>query len=223
MVQRQVAYKVWIQNIVTSPFIEQAGEWDPNYIAFQEKQVSRVNIIATIVEVYQDTEKGFANITVDDGSATIRVKAFKDDLYLIKDCKPGDLVNVIGRIRKYQDEVYLSPEIVAKLSNPNWELLRKAELLRDIGKYSHEVPAFDGKRDLYIEVAEQKQTVQETLDPSAAVRQKILTYIEKQEESSIQGVIGILEIPQEEAQALVKELLKDGEIYQSRPGYVRLV
>ncbi len=222
MVKRQVAYKLWIQNIVNSQFVEQPGEWDPNYIAFHDKQVSRVNIIATVVDVYKDEEKGYANITLDDGSATIRAKAFKDDLYLLKDIKQGDLVNVIARVRKYQDEIYLAPEIVAKLSNPNWELLRKAELLKDLGKYSREIPAFQGQRDLYQEVSKPVK-IEEKEDSSSATRHKILAHIEKHEEPSMQDLIAASGLPQEEAQAIIKELLKEGEIYQPRPGYVRLV
>jgi len=223
MVTRQVAYRLWIQNIVASPFVEQQGEWDPNYISFKDKQISRVNVIATVVDVYHDAEKGFASITLDDGSATIRAKAFKDDFYLLKDAKQGDMVNVIGRVRKYQDEIHLAPEIVAKISNPNWELLRKAELLKDLGKYSREVPSFQGQRDLYQEVSEQPHTVQEKLDPSASVRQKVLEHLERQGESSTQDIIAASGLSQEEAQEMIKELLKQGEIYQSRPGYVRLV
>jgi len=42
----------------------------------------------------------------------------------------GDLVLVVGRVRKYEDEIYISPEIVKKV-NPNWELVHKLILFNE--------------------------------------------------------------------------------------------
>src|SRR3989344_2833756 len=115
MVQaRQVAFRVWLQQVVSGSFVEQSGEWDPNYVLVGDKFVARVNVVATVVDTFIAADKSYATITLDDGSAVMRAKSFKDDVYLIENLNLGDSVLVVARVRKYQDEVYLAPEIVVK-------------------------------------------------------------------------------------------------------------
>jgi len=219
MVQaRQVAFRVWLQQVVSGSFVEQSGEWDPNYVLVGDKFVARVNVVATVVDTFIAADKSYATITLDDGSAVMRAKSFKDDVYLIENLNLGDSVLVVARVRKYQDEVYLAPEIVVKQDSFDWELLRKAELLRDVGKFSV-VPS----RDLFAEVQGPPKVEEVFVDPSVAVRQKIVRYVERMDEASMQGIVEASGLPEADAQAVVKELLKEGEFYQSKPGYVRLV
>ena len=53
---RQVAYKVYISDILNNAYVVQQGEWEPNYVDIAGKKVSRVNIIANVVDK-QDTER----------------------------------------------------------------------------------------------------------------------------------------------------------------------
>ncbi|MDO8556346.1 MAG: OB-fold nucleic acid binding domain-containing protein [Nanoarchaeota archaeon] len=220
MVQtRQVAFRLWLQHVLSGTYVEQSGEWDPNYVLVGDKFVARVNVVATVVDTFIAGDKSYATVTVDDGSACMRVKAFKDDVYLIENLTLGDSVLIVGRVRKYNDELYLAPEIVVKQDSCNWELLRKAELLRDVGKYTVAPPV----KDLFAEVQGPPRTEEFSIDPSAVVRQKIIRHVEKMDEASLQGVIDASGLPEVEANAVIKELLKDGELYQSKPGFVRLV
>jgi RPA family protein len=98
-------------------------------------QVSRVNIIATVVDRYQATQerltedgKGFATITLDDGTGVIRAKMWGELAAKIADIQVGDLVLVVGRIRSYQGETYINGEVIRQLENPNWETVRLMEL-----------------------------------------------------------------------------------------------
>lgn len=98
-------------------------------------QVSRVNIIATVVDRYQATQerlteegKGFATISLDDGTGVIRAKMWGELAAKIVDIQVGDLVLVVGRIRSYQGETYINGELVRQLDDPNWETIRLMEL-----------------------------------------------------------------------------------------------
>lgn len=103
------------------------SELDSNHILFNSKKISRIYIIATVIQKFENDDNSYAAITIDDGSSDIRLKSWKDDTKLINNFMVGDLVLVIGRVRKYEDEIYISPEIVKKI-DPNWELVHKLTL-----------------------------------------------------------------------------------------------
>src|SRR3989344_1806055 len=147
MVTRQVAGKVWLQQLWSHDFVEQSGEWDPNYVLVGSSKISRVNVVASVVDIYQNVEKLFSSVTLDDGSSTMRVKAFKNDVKLINHLKVGDIVNVVGRVRKFNDELFIAPEVV-RVVGPQWELLRRVGLLVAVGPFVRSLPL----RDLYQEV-----------------------------------------------------------------------
>lgn len=97
--------------------------------------VSRVNIIATVVDRFVATQerlteegRGFATLTLDDGTGVIRVKLWGDLSAKSSEIQIGDLALVVGKIRSFQGETYINGEIVRKLDDPNWEALRLAEL-----------------------------------------------------------------------------------------------
>ncbi len=228
---RQVAYKLWIQNIVGSQFVEQEGEWEPNYIDFNHMKVSRVNIIATVVDSFTSPDNNYSTIVLDDGSAEVRVRAFKEDVSMFSSIKIGDIVLVVGRTRKYNDEIYILPEIIRKIDNPNWEVLRKFELLRDYGapekveiELSVAVSDTGAKYEKQGELEEPPEEGKIAIaSGTSSGRQKIISFIEKQEEASVNSIVQDSGLAQEEVNAVLKELLKEGEIYQPRPGYFRIV
>ena len=109
--QRQVAYKVWISDLVNGKYIKEEGEWDPNYILVRDKiKVSRVNIIASLVNKYKSESSEYSYITIDDGSSDINVKAWREDTELLNRCEIGDLILLIGRVREFSDEIVLQAD-----------------------------------------------------------------------------------------------------------------
>jgi single-stranded DNA-binding protein len=99
-------------------------------------QVRRVNVIATVVDRFESTRdegeegKRYATITLDDGTDVIRVKMWGSSCESLAQIRVGDLVLVIGQIRRYQEETYINGEVVRKLEDPNWETVRILELVR---------------------------------------------------------------------------------------------
>lgn len=215
---RQTAYKVWLSNLLNSEFIKEEGEWSPNYVLLNDLKISRVNITATIVDKYINPDSAYAVIAVDDGSACIRLKAFKDDMPLIKDLSIGEMISVIARVRKYENEVYLTPENVKLVADPNWEVVRKLELLKLYGK----------PKPLNMQPLEQtKIEVQEefnNLTISNNLRQRVLQIIEKNPEGiKISNLINECNSSEKEVNEVVKELIKEGEIFTPKPGILMVI
>ena len=103
---RQTAFKVWISDLSSNHLTKQDGEWAPSYILIKDKKVSRVNLIASVVMKYENDEKTYSNVVLDDGSAQIRVKTWREDTRLLEGFEIGNTILVIGRPREYNSEIY---------------------------------------------------------------------------------------------------------------------
>jgi len=235
---RQTAYKVWIKDLVSSEYVKEEGEWKPNYLKIRDKNVSRVNIIANIITTFKNPDNTYASLTLDDGSETIRVKAFRDDISLLENIKPGETILIIGRPREYQNEIYIIPEIIKTVTNPDWVKIRKLELMRLYGSpIKEERIEQASKQNSQITISKEPEEFpeiksfveEEIIEDSPIVsetsRQKILNAIEKSNESGIshEELLFKSDIPKEEAETAIQELLKEGEIYFPRAGFIKIV
>jgi len=126
-VERQVAYKVWLASLHSAEYVKQEG-WDPNYVTLGDKQVSRVHVVATVVSKFVADDGNYGALTIDDGSDTIRVKAFGPDVRRVEQAKVSTLVRFVGKVKEYDNEIYLSPEIIRTLKDPNWLIAHRLEL-----------------------------------------------------------------------------------------------
>lgn len=134
---RLVAFKVRIGDIISGRFVEVEGKWEPNYlITPMGQKVSRVRVMGRVLAKFTNEEGSYGSLTIDDTTGAIRLKAFRTELRLFKEPQMGDLVDCVCKVRKYLDEVYLTPETIVLLDNPNWELLRRLELSRERQKLS---------------------------------------------------------------------------------------
>ncbi|MHC1590503.1 MAG: OB-fold nucleic acid binding domain-containing protein [Candidatus Helarchaeales archaeon] len=129
------AYKLYIRDIRRGKLLETPQ----NRIYLQTKndlRAFRVRILGTIMfhQIFEkDEEAGrreAAYITVDDGTEQIRIKTW-DELQVskIKKMKKGQVIDVIGTIREYNDEMYLKPLLILPIYDLNFELLRDLDIL----------------------------------------------------------------------------------------------
>lgn len=122
MRERMTAVRASISDIINGKFREDNGA---HVISPFDVELRRVALVGFVVGKYhRDADsngKRFESITLDDGSDTIRVKVWgEEDAALLEGVKENILALVIGKIRKYDDEVYLVPEIVRELKDPNF-------------------------------------------------------------------------------------------------------
>src|SRR5438309_502602 len=83
------------------------------------ENISRVNIIGTVVEKFESENKTFSSITLDDESESIRVRFFKEIANQVQKAELGDLVAVIGKIKEYNGEIYINGEFIRKEKDLN--------------------------------------------------------------------------------------------------------
>src|SRR3989344_6609397 len=127
--KRQVAFKFRIGEILSGrPEIE-----NEKFVCLEinGKRIVRANLVGNVTEKYDsEGEKKFSTITLDDGSGQIKAKAFGDDVKKLSQVSQGQTIIVIGVLRHFNNEVYISPEII-KNQNPQYLLLRKLEIDRE--------------------------------------------------------------------------------------------
>ncbi|MBS3098673.1 OB-fold nucleic acid binding domain-containing protein [Candidatus Pacearchaeota archaeon] len=195
--KRNVAYKFRIGNIIGGKVVMEGERI--SHIDIDGKRVVRVNVIANIVDKYiQEGEKKFGSITLDDATGQIKLKVFGEDIGKFNSLEQGDTLLVIGLLRSWNDELYITPEIIKK-KDPAFLLVRKLEVERD------EPKILDKK-----EVAELKD--------------KILGMIKQEEDKGgidVDKIILELKENPNVVNAEIKKLLEDGAAYEPRPGKLR--
>ncbi len=195
--KRNIAYKMRIGDILSGKIILEGERF--KFLESGGRQVIRVNVMANVIDKYvQDGEKKFASVTLDDGNGQIKLKAFGDDIEKFSQLNQGDTVMVIGLIRTWNNETYITPEIIKK-KEPAYLLVRKLEIEK-------ELPKSIGKEQL------------------TELKDKILQMVKDGEAdggASIEQVILNLKEAPEIINQEIKKLLEDGVVYEPRPGKIR--
>ncbi len=209
--KRNIAYKMRIGDVLSSNPVLSNERF--SFLDFKGTRVVRVNIIGSIVDKYEsEGEKKYSFLTLDDGSGQIKMKAFGDDTDKLKGIAHGQTVLVIGSLRHFNDEVYISPEIVRE-QDPKYLLLRKMEVENQPqAKFNNTPSDYTGNAPV------QKKP------PAVDIRAKVLEMIKASEvnggietEALFKGIGQPSDVVSEE----IKKLLEEGMIFEPRPGKVR--
>lgn len=122
---RQTAHIVSISSIHRAMYTKTEGEWEPNYLLIKDRKVSRANLMGVVISGTAQ-EGAYSSFTIDDSTGTISVRIFEDSTK--HEYELGDVVMVIGKIREFNSEKYIVPEIIRKIDNEVWLDVRKKEL-----------------------------------------------------------------------------------------------
>ncbi|HIK02067.1 TPA: OB-fold nucleic acid binding domain-containing protein [archaeon] len=118
--------KVHIDKIVSGEYVESEGYGVLR--AADGSELSRVRILGTIVDKFVSDDGEYSSVTLDDSTETIRAKSFKKRASTLAKLEVGDIADVTGTIREYDDEIYINSFVAQKIIDPNFELLRRIEL-----------------------------------------------------------------------------------------------
>jgi len=210
--KRETAYKLRIGEIINgTPIIEdvKGEEGMPNkerfrFLEISDKHIIRINLIANVIDKFSsEGEKKFATLTVDDATGQIRLKLFGDDVLKFENLNQGDTILIIGLLRSYNNELYISPEIIKKI-DPRYLLIRKLELeqnQKNEQKDSDAKEQVGGLRDEII------KTLRSSEDSNGMETEQIILKLKSSDPSAINSEI--------------IKLIEDGVIFEPRPGRVR--
>ncbi len=107
------ARRVRLEDVVNGDYNEREG-FEPDFIITPRgMRVSRASIAGNVVDSFINDDETYGALTIDDGTETVRVKFFQE-LEDMEDVEKGEIVEVVGKIRKYDGELYVNPELVKK-------------------------------------------------------------------------------------------------------------
>ncbi|MBM3247269.1 hypothetical protein FJZ17_01865 [Candidatus Pacearchaeota archaeon] len=224
--KRETAHKLKIGDLLAgTPIVEDIPQ-DPNFdpttansnttqvtkerfrfLELGNKHIVRVNIIANIVDKYvAEGDKKYVNLTIDDASGQIRLKAFGEDSIKISELSQGDTILVMGVLRSYNGELYISPEITKKVDT-RYLLVRKLEL--------------EKSQNLQSTNLTQANNPEKKLEVRDQIIQIIKSNLSSEGVSTEDIILKITNANPEVINHEIIRLLEDGVIYEPRPGKVR--
>ena len=228
-IKRSTAYRIRLKNIVNSPYEKREG-FNPSVIKFNNLEISRVNVIASIVGKYLTDDQNYCAITLDDGSETIRVKNFGAEVGTIKELNVGDIVRIIGKVKEYNEEKYIAGEI-SKVLNPNWIIVNEIELSnqKQTTTDSSTADSINKVIETKTNSSENEEIISissESSDSESSIKQKILQYLKNNDNGTgviMDQIMTSLDVSSEEVKDSLYELLKVGEIYEPKKGILKIL
>lgn len=199
--KRHIAFKLRINDILMGKPIINNEKF--TFLDFGAKKIVRVNIVGNIVDKYESTgESKYLNLTLDDGSGQIKLKAFADDVIKFSKIVQGQTVIVIGNLRYWNNELYIQPEII-KEQDPKYLLVRKLEIEKTKPKN--------------LDMVDRKEII--------VVKDRILGSIKNSED---QGgiekenlILNLKDIAPEIINQEIQKFIEEGIVFEPRPGKVR--
>ena len=245
-VKRMTAHIANVDEIVTGKFVKKTG-FESNYILTRfGRKISRARVMGVIVDIYKSADMKYAALTIDDSTNTLRAKAFVN-IIIFDNFKAGDLIDLVGKVREYNDEIYIIPEILRKVS-PNQEILRGLELkkiyidqvskirkLRVLQKQSSdlsELKVLASKSGIGEEIVEGILEADELIkidtevktQESSQMKDKILELVEKLDEgkgAEYQNILTESKIEEEKVDSAIQELLEEGVCFAPKAGMIK--
>ncbi len=241
-IKRLTALKTSIKPVISGRFVKQEG-FNPSFVVSPSGQrLSRVRILATVVDKYE-SEK-FTSITLDDGTATIRVKVFGSTL--LGRIGEADIVDVIGRVKEYSREIYILAEAALVTEDPNREILRALEIRKHMDTWNAKKSRILELQNQASDVIELKALVaSEGMDPDdvePVMLSQEITEEEPKEDANTEAkskILGLVEsldsgkgadytelikasdLAEDVLDSIINDLLNDGLCFEPKPGKIK--
>ena len=203
--QRFPAVKVFISQLLAGLFHQEEPNL-PLYILMPNGvKLYRLNIVGTILNI--EKVGSITNIFIDDGTGKVIVRLF-EEYKQIHSLTVGKNILIVGKARVYNEEKYISPEIIKEIS-PLWLKVRSLEQQRNdlsVGT----------KKD--IEKAEEISIIENSPYPALA---KLIKQLDQGDGALIEEVIEKCSL--KEAEQLLTNMLEKGDIYQITPGKIKVL
>jgi RPA family protein len=221
--KRSIAHKIALSNVQNFSFVKGDGVATSNYLEQGALQIARACVMGTIIQ-----KQGPMSMHIEDDTSQLQLRIFEDN-GLFASVEIGDVVQAIGRPREYGNERYILPEIVKKIS-PEWLKVRKREISL-LGHSSTPMRSTNEDANGSVETQQknrsgESETATNELENAKIdlPAEKICAFIrdnDKGEGVDIDFVIGSRVV--DDVEARVSSLLRNGDIFEIRPGRVKVL
>ncbi len=207
--KRQTAHKSRIADVLNAHYFKTEGS-NPNYMNIAGKEIYRVNIVATVIEKAEFTS--YINFLIDDGSGRISARAFENTKQAAK-IEIGNVVQMIGKPREFSSEKYLLVEAIKNVDH-KWALVRKKEI--------EIFGASNGFSEIIKENGVQPEEYGEEAY-SSSPSSKIIRIIKELDKGEGVTAEDLASKNINDVDKMVGMLLKDGDIFEIKPGRLKVL
>jgi RPA family protein len=233
---RFVAVKSTIGRISTYTFVQE-DEQNSNYLQTADGQkIFRLNVIGIIVN--KEKQGSITNLLLDDSTGKIILRSFEENKN-VRELVVGDMVMVIGRVRVYNQEKYLSAEIIKKMDSM-WMKIRRLELKEEFNQIELKLvetepsllPKIEIKPAITISSAINESIEEEIIEEEVQgiqvnpllPAQKVLLLIKELDTGGGAPIEEIIsKSPLNGTEKLLEQMLQKGDIFQNLPGKVKVL
>ena len=246
--KRMTAIKTNVASITSGRFIKGDGLTSSFVITRLGQKISRVRMLVSVIDKFVSNDRTYANVTLDDGTGTIRAKAFQT-ISLLENLEIGDRIEIIGRLRSYADEIYIVPEIIQKIESNEFLKLRELELKKQELELKRKYKIISELQKKVSDLDELKRFAKRKYKIRSEDVEGILLSIEVFSEHAIEEeiknkkeeVIKLIEkldtgngceysllmkesgLKEDLLERIVNELLSEGVCFEPRPGIIKLL
>lgn len=220
-IERQTAYLTTIGTLLNGNFVKAEAQMQPSFLRTASgKEISRVHIIAVIVGL------GGSEATLDDGSGRIIARSF-DTPTLFSIYSLGDIVRVIGKVRAFNEQQYLIPEIVKKIINKQFVTFHKLALQSLEAQEKQPLYSVPTAELASEEIVADKIIDEIPIDADDSTPHTpfddVISCIKKLDKGDGAAIEQIIEQTNPDSEKFIHHLLETGEIFEIRPGRVKLL
>ena len=180
------------------------GEEGSAYRTKEGHVFSRVNVFGIVLS--KESTEFFESIVIDDSTGSINAKSF-DKKGIFDNVDVGDVINIIGRMREYNQAPFISVELVRKGSQEAFSLRKK-----EIGVV---------KRFYSAEKESSPVQEEEVVQGSSEQITGLIKSLDSGNGADIEEVIRKCGI--KNAGEVVKDLLRNGEVFENMPGRIKVL
>jgi RPA family protein len=226
--KRDTAYIVCNEDLLTGEFFKTEG-WEPNYVKIPlGLHVSRATIAGTVVETDQ------SSISIDDTTGIVQIRIF-DPFPGFELITTGDYVVVVGKIRQFNDSIYITPEVCMK-QDKAWHTYfqNQQSVIKDLFKTEKIVnpeakieASFSSGVEAVQEIAKEAKEEVTAVPENNKINylEKVITYIDTEDAGTGVEKVKILEkfADVDDISEILETLIMEGDIFEIKPGVFKVL
>ena len=206
---RPYSKEITILEALNANFIQKSAE-EPNAIFFQENEpIYNINIIGIVLNV--EKIGTMTNLLLEDGTEKIVIRFFEEK-QILSSLEAGNIIKVIGKIRKYNEERYISPEIVKKMDSL-WMKIRFLKI-----KLRGSLISFSSVNKSTL--SEEELVEDNNLLPSEKIF-KLIKEMDKGEGVRIEELVEKSSL--DKTEEILQKMIEEGDLFQNLPGKVKIL
>ena len=242
--KRQTAKLLDFQQLNSGKYFQREG-FEPNFLLLPSgRRISRARAVGTVVDRFVNDDETYGSLTLDDGNDTTQIKFFSE-LELMEDFEIGQVIEVVGKVREYQGQIYLDGEVLREVK-PEKELLHRLRLakreekwdqiretvkqLEESGKSHEDIEnemagkLNDNEVDALLQSFNANFSSAESEEDMENIEREVLDAVQELDEgegADYSDILDMIDEPEDKLEDTVNSLLSEGTCYEPKPGKIK--